>query len=81
MLIVDEQVEQGREVDPLGLRVDRRGFLAIGDLEQAQVRPISILAHEFGIDRYEIGASEPFAELFERLGIGNQWVDAHRRPS
>ena len=29
MLVVDQQVEQGREVDPLGLGIDRRRLLAI----------------------------------------------------
>ena len=59
------------------LGVDGRGLLSIGDLEQAEIRPIGILAHELGIHGHEVGPGEPFAEIFEGLGIGNQWVDSH----
>ena len=77
MLVVDEQVEQRREVDPLRLGVDRRRLLAVGDLEQAQVRPIGVLAHELGVDRDEVRPGEPFAELFEGLGVGDEGMDVH----
>jgi hypothetical protein len=34
----------GAQVDPLGLRVDRRRLLAAGDLDQAQVGPVGVFA-------------------------------------
>ena len=78
MLVIDEQVHQGGEVDPLRLGIDRRRLLAIGDLDQAQLRPIGVLAHELGVDRDEVRPGEPFAELFEGLGIADQGMDTHR---
>ena len=77
MLVVHEQVEQGGKIDPVRLGVDRRGLLAIGHLEQADVRPVGILAHELGIDRDEVGSGEAFTEFFEGLGVGDQSVDMH----
>ena len=77
MLVVDEQVEQRRQVDPLGLGIDRRRLLAVRDLDQAQIGPIGVLAHELGVDRDEVGSGEPFAELFQGLGIGNERMDTH----
>ena len=50
VLIVDQQVEQGRHVEPFGLGVDGGGLVDVADLDQAQVRPIGVLAHEFGVD-------------------------------
>jgi hypothetical protein len=81
MLVIDQQVEQGREIDPLRLGIDRRRLLAVGDLEQAQVRPIGVLAHELGVDRDEVRSRQPFAQLFEGLGVGNQGWMSIWRPS
>ena len=39
VLIVDEQVEQGLQVDALGLGIDRGRFLVVADLDQAEVGP------------------------------------------
>ena len=78
---VVQELEQGRKVDPLGLWIDRGGLVPARDLEQAQVRPVGVLAHEFGIDRDEIGAGETLAQLFERLGVGDEGMDVHWRPS
>ena len=52
--ILDQQVEQRRQVDALGLGIDRRGFLVVGDLDQAQIGPIGVFAHELGVDRDEV---------------------------
>ena len=48
VLILHEQVEQRLQVD-VGLGVDRRGLVGARDLDQAQVGPIGILAHELGV--------------------------------
>jgi hypothetical protein len=72
LLIVHEQLEQRREVEILGLGIDRRGFGGGGDLDQAQVRPIAVLAHELGIDRDERLAGETAAQVGERVGGGDQ---------
>ena len=77
IVVVDEQVEQGREIESLSLGIDRRGFVGAGDLHQAQVRPIGVLAHEFGVDRDEIGAGKAFAELKQRVAVGNERVNEH----
>jgi len=47
-IILDEQGQEGREVD-VGLGIDRGRFLGAGDLDQAQVGPIGVLAHELGV--------------------------------
>jgi hypothetical protein len=77
LLIVDQQVEQGLEVDPLGLGVDRGRFLLVADLDQAEVGPIGVLAHELGVDGDEVGLGKPFAQGLKRFGIGDQRMDVH----
>ena len=43
VFIVAHQIEQRCKIDAVGHRIDRRGFLGIGDLDQAQFRPIGVL--------------------------------------
>ncbi len=78
VLVVDQQVEEGGKVDPVRERVDRGGFVLVGDLHQAQLGPEGVLAHELGVDADEFGLGEPGAEIGERLGGGDQWMDLHR---
>ena len=52
----------------------------VADLDQAQIGPEGVLAHELGIDRDEIGAGKPVAERLERFGVGDQGVNLHRAP-
>ena len=78
VLIIDQQVEQGGEVQPFHLRVNGGGFMLVGDLHEAQVGPIGILAHEFGIDGYPWRAGKAFAELGEGFTVGNQRMNLHK---
>jgi hypothetical protein len=54
ILVGDKQLEQGREVEAVCLWIDRRRFFLIADLDQAKIWPIGVLAHEFGVDGYEV---------------------------
>ena len=75
--LFDEQVEQRLEVDALGLGVDRRGFLGARDLDQAEVRPIGVLAHELGVHGDEGLVGEAVDESLEVVRLGNQRMDTH----
>ena len=79
VLVVDQQVEERREIQTICLGIDGRGFFRIGDLHQAQVRPIGILAHEFGVDCDEVGLGEALAQLQQRVAVGDQRMDMHAR--
>ena len=69
--ILDQQVEQRLQVDALGQRVDRRRFLLVGDLDQAQLGPIGVLAHELGVDRDERRLGEAVDQRGECGGVGD----------
>ena len=47
---VAHQVEEGLQVQALGQRIDHRLDPRRRRLDQAQLRPIGGLAHEFGVD-------------------------------
>ena len=49
LLVPDEQVEQRLEIDTLGLGIDRRRLVGACDLDQAELGPIGVLAHELGV--------------------------------
>ena len=76
-MVLDQQVEQRLEVKPFRLGIDRGGFLGVRDLEQAQVGPISVLAHELGIDRDEVGGGQAGDQGVELVLLGDQSVDFH----
>jgi hypothetical protein len=48
---IREQRVHRREVDAGRERVDRRRVLAVGDLDQAELRVVRALADELGVDR------------------------------
>ena len=48
-----------------------------GDLDQAQVGPIGVLAHEFGIDRDEVVGGQAGDEGGEGGGGGDQRMNFH----
>ncbi len=75
--LFDEQVEQRLQVDALGLRIDRRRLLGARDLDQAQVRPIGVLAHELGVHGDEGVGGEAVDESLEVVGLGNQRMNMH----
>ena len=79
VLIVHQQVPQRREVEPFGLRVDRCGFLRTGDLDQAQVGPVAVLAHELGVDCDERSLRKALNQRCKRGAVGDQWVNLHVR--
>ena len=78
LLIVHQQVEQRLHVEARRQRINRGGLLVIGDLDEAQFRPIGVLAHELGVDADEIGVGKPRADVGEGLGGGDQLVYLHR---
>ena len=63
---------------PLGQRIDRRGLLGAGHLGQAQLGPVGALAHEFGVDRHELGVGQGLAEGGQVIGRGDE-LHSHRR--
>ncbi len=56
--LVGHQREEGREVQPRRFRVDDHRFVAAGDLDDAELRPVGRLPHELGIDGDEGVAGE-----------------------
>ena len=77
VLIIDQQVEQGRKVDARRLGIDRRGLAGVGDLDQTEFGPVAILAHELGIHRDIGGFGHAGAEIGKRLAVGNQRMNLH----
>jgi len=78
IFVVAEQVPERLQVDPVGQRIDRGGFLLVPDLHQAEFGPVGVLAHEFGVDADEVALRQPVAQIGERFGGGNEVVDFHR---
>ena len=66
----------GRPVD-LGLRVDRGRLLRARNLDQAQVGPIGILAHELGVHGDKRLFGEPVDESLKVVRLGNQRMNTH----
>ncbi|WP_338504747.1 hypothetical protein V6R86_11800 [Sphingomonas kaistensis] len=54
VLIVDQQIPQRLQVDTLGHRIDRGGFVDRGDLDQAEFGPVGAFAHEFSVHGHEV---------------------------
>ena len=69
---VGEQLEERFEVDPGRQGVDRRDVVLSADLHQAEFRPVGVVAHEFRVDRDEVGLLVAAAECGKRLRIGDQ---------
>ena len=76
VLVFDHQLEDRGQID-VRLRVDRRRFLAARDLQQAQDRPVGVLAHELGVDGDERLLREPVDQLCEFVGVGDERVNSH----
>ena len=79
LLVVHEQVEQRFEVD-FRLRVDRSSLIAARHLDQAELGPIGILAHELGVHGDERLLGKAFDERLEIVRVGNQGMDTHESP-
>ena len=76
LLVLHEQVEQRLEVD-IRLGIDRRRFVGARDLDQAEVGPIGVLAHELGVHGDEGLLGEAVDEGLEVVRLGNQGMDTH----
>ena len=77
LLILDEQVEEGLHVDPLRLGIDRGGLFAARDLDQGEVGPIGVLAHELRVHCDERVLGETVDQRFEVVRLGNQRMNIH----
>ena len=62
-----EQRREHRQIGN-GERIDARGAVAGGDLQQAQFRAIGFLAHEFGVERQRRRARGLVRESCQRIG-------------
>src|SRR4051794_2911437 len=80
LLVVDEQIEERLEID-VGLGIDPRSFFAACNLDQAEVRPIAILAHELSVHGDERLAGKTVDECPEVVGLSNQRMDTHESSS
>src|SRR5260370_36112080 len=76
ILVLDEQIEQGLEVD-VRLGIDRGGVGAARPLDQAQVGPIGMPAHELGVHGDEWLLGKPADEGLQIAGLVNQGMDSH----
>ena len=77
MLVVDQQVEQGREVDaPRPWDRSPPPPRSFADLDQAQLRPVGVLAHELGVDRDEVGLWASRSQSFARVSVSviSGWI-------
>ena len=79
ILIVHEQVEQRLKIELGCLRIDRGRFFGVGDLDQAEFRPVRVLPHELGIDAHERGVGETGAQIGESGAVGDERVNVHKR--
>ena len=69
---VGHQFVERRQIDPLGQGVDGGGVVRPRDLGQAELGPVGALAHEFGVDRHELGFRQRLAELSKFVGLGDE---------
>ena len=49
LLIIHKHIEKRLQIDPIGLGIDRGGFLGARYLDQAEIGPIGVLAHELSV--------------------------------
>ena len=70
VVILHQQVEQRPHVE-VGLGVDRRRLFRACDLDQAQLGPIGVLAHELGVHGDERVLGEALDQLCERRAFGD----------
>ena len=74
--LVGHQGEEGLERDFGGHGIDQRLVLRARELDEAQARPVCLLAYELRVDGHEVVLGEPLAEVGELVGGGDQ---AHGR--
>ena len=66
--IVDEEVEQGSKFVERE-RIHDRALVAHGDLDEAQLGPVRLLAHELGVDGDATERTRPIAERGKAVGV------------
>ena len=74
---VVHQLEQGRQVEPCGLRVDGDGVGVVirpaePDLHHAQFGPVRRFAHKLGIEGHEVAPARTRAKRGEGVGVGER---------
>ena len=74
--ILHKQLEQRSKVD-FGFGVDRGRFVGACNLDQAKVRPIGILAHEFRVHGDKGLLREAVDKVSERLAVADQRMNFH----
>ena len=67
-LLIDHELEKGCEVEARRQAVNQDLGALSGQLDEAELRPEGLLAHEFGVHRHKGGASEPCAGLGQFFG-------------
>ena len=73
-----QNLEERAEIDPWRQGIDSMRLLGVGDLNQAELRPIGPLPHEFGVDGDVGGIRETLAEISQRRQIGNaEFITSH----
>ena len=55
----------------------RRGLVGARDLDEAEVRPIGILAHELGVHGDKGLLGKALNEGNQVFGPGDQWMNSH----
>ncbi len=68
---IDHQLEEGCQIDIVGEAVNQRDLFGAGDLDEAELRPVSGLAHEFRVDRNEGFFGKAIAQGGKRLSRGD----------
>jgi len=74
---IGHQLEEWRQIEPRHDRVDDRGFVRTGELNDAQFRPIGRLPHEFGVDGYDLMFGQTGAGCFQ---LARRCYEFHRLP-
>ena len=61
--LVGHQAEKRADIDAVRQHVDARRFLRPAELDQAKLGPVRLVAHEFGVDRNEVGGRQEAARV------------------
>ena len=61
--LIDHEVEEGLKVEPRREAVDQHLGAVRRHLDEAELRPKGLLAHELGVDRHKRGSAKPRASF------------------
>jgi len=61
--LVDHQIEEGLKVEPWRETIDQHLSAVRRHLDEAELRPKGLLAHEFGVHRHKRGSAKPRASF------------------